>query len=158
MTAQELTRYSKTISYPLRHDPISFGLSLSDDGSVPVDDLFEGISKAKYRTFTENDLDMPGKKHFIIEDGMIRAYYGHAVDCEDYYETDKEDLADIQKKSTEDLTTDDLGEYLEGLIPHEELENLVLDSVISLLKDVGRVTIGGFAGHSDFPLLFLCDI
>ena len=136
MTAQELTRFSKTISYPLRHDPISFGLSLSDDGSVPVDDLFEGISKAKYRTFTENDLDMPGKK----------------------YETDKEDLADIQKKSTEDLTTDDLGEYLEGLIPHEELENLVLDSVISLLKDVGRVTIGGFAGHSDFPLLFLCDI
>lgn len=83
MTAQELIRFSKTISYPLRHDPASFGLSLSDDGSVPVDDLLEGISKAKHRTFTENDLDMPGKKRFIIEDGIIRTYYGHAVDCED---------------------------------------------------------------------------
>lgn len=57
-----------------------------------------------------------------------------------------------------EIDEEDLGEYLEGLIPHEELEDLDLDSVISLLKDVGRVTIGGFAGHSDFPLLFLCDI
>ena len=57
-----------------------------------------------------------------------------------------------------EIDEEDLEEYLEGLIPHEELEDLDLDSVISLLKDVGRVTIGGFVGYSDFHLLFLCDI
>ena len=84
MTEQELVRFSKTISYALRHDPASFGLVLADDGSVPVSELLVGISKARHRTYTEADLDavfaMPGKKRFIIEDGRIRAYYGHTVE------------------------------------------------------------------------------
>ena len=32
-----LVRLSKRVSYALRHDPESFGLELSSDGSVDVD-------------------------------------------------------------------------------------------------------------------------
>ena len=82
----------------------------------------------------------------------IGADGGCMVECEDYHEIGEEDLADFQDKSTEDLTTDDLVEYLEGLIDGDDLEALNLDSVLCRLKAVGWVSIGGFAGHSDFPL------
>lgn len=36
ITQQEIIRFSKTISYALRHHPESFGLELDSDGSVPV--------------------------------------------------------------------------------------------------------------------------
>lgn len=75
----------------------------------------------------------------------------YAVDCEDYYEIYEEDLADLLEKSTEDLTTDDLGEYLGRLIGDDGLEELDLDSVLCRLKAIGSVSIGGFEGHSDFP-------
>ena len=43
-----LVRLSKRVSYALRHDPESFGLELSSDGSVDVDVLIDdqGILRA----------------------------------------------------------------------------------------------------------------
>ena len=82
-TIQELMRFSKTISYALRHHPEDFGLELDDDGSVEVSELLKGISEKKGKIYTEEDLkaalEMPGKKRFIATGGRIRAYYGHSL-------------------------------------------------------------------------------
>lgn len=82
-TPQELMRFSKTISYALRHHPEDFGLELDSDGSVAVSELLKGISEKKGQTYTEEDLkaslEIPGKKRFVIEGSRIRAYYGHSI-------------------------------------------------------------------------------
>lgn len=83
MEDKKAIRISKTISYALRHNPSAFGLTLAQDGSVPVEDLLDGLSKALGRPITHRDLDeilsLPGKRRLIIEGGRIRAYYGHSV-------------------------------------------------------------------------------
>ena len=81
-----LVRLSKRVSYALRHDPESFGLELSSDGSVDVDVLIDAINRVKGSKYTRKDMDdvmaMPGKKRFALENGRIRAYYGHTVKTE----------------------------------------------------------------------------
>lgn len=83
MKKDELIRLSKTISYALRHDPESFGLSLEDDGSVKLEDLIKVISENKKKEITKDDIlsaiSLPGKKRFVIENERIRAYYGHSI-------------------------------------------------------------------------------
>lgn len=83
MNDKEAVRISKTISYALRHNPSAFGLTLAQDGSVPVEDLLDGLTKALRRQITHRDLDevlrLPGKKRLVIEGGRIRPYYGHSV-------------------------------------------------------------------------------
>lgn len=82
-TAQEIIRFSKTMSYALRHHPEEFGLELDADGSVAVSELLRGLSEKKGQIYTEEDLnaaiEMPGKKRFIVEGSRIRAYYGHSI-------------------------------------------------------------------------------
>lgn len=83
MEDKKAIRISKTISYALRHNPSAFGLTLAQDGSVPVEDLLAGLSKALGRPITHSDLDevmsLPGKRRLVIEGGRIRAYYGHSI-------------------------------------------------------------------------------
>ena len=78
-----LVRLSKRMSYALRHDPSSFGLSLASDGSVPVSELIDALNRIKNAHYTAADIDavmcMPGKRRFALENGRIRAYYGHTV-------------------------------------------------------------------------------
>lgn len=58
MKRDELIRLSKTISYALRHDPESFGLSLEDDGSVKLEDLIKGISESQRPSGQAEGLDV----------------------------------------------------------------------------------------------------
>ena len=82
MTNDELTHLSKRMSYALRHSPKSFRLQLAEDGSVDVNVFVNAISDRGHR-YTLDDINavlaMPGKKRFALEDGRIRAYYGHSV-------------------------------------------------------------------------------
>ena len=79
----QLVRLSKRMSYALRHDPSSFGLSLASDGSVSVSELIDALNRTKNAHYTAADIDavmsMPGKRRFALENGRIRAYYGHTV-------------------------------------------------------------------------------
>lgn len=84
---EDLVRLSKTVAYALRHDPEAFGLHPATDGSVAVNDLLAGLSKHLGKPlFMMEDLkavlSMKGKKRFILEDGRIRAYYGHSFKTE----------------------------------------------------------------------------
>lgn len=83
LTNDQLVRLSKRMSYALRHDPSSFGLSLASDGSVPVSELIDALNRTKKAHYTYADIDavmnMPGKRRFALENGRIRAYYGHTV-------------------------------------------------------------------------------
>ncbi len=76
---------SKEIAFALRHNPGQYGLELDCEGFVPVDELLSAInSEHKYdRTITEEDilhiLDISDKQRFDVQNGYIRAYYGHTV-------------------------------------------------------------------------------
>jgi putative RNA 2'-phosphotransferase len=78
-------RLSKTISRALRHDPASYGLELDREGWTRVDDLLAALRRRHrdWRELSEVDLEkMMGraeKKRYEIQDGKIRAYYGHSV-------------------------------------------------------------------------------
>jgi len=73
---------SKTMSYALRHKPEAFGLTLDEEGWVPVAALLKGLAKA-FPKVTEEDLqriaETSAKKRHEIKNGMIRACYGHSM-------------------------------------------------------------------------------
>lgn len=75
--------FLKTLSYALRYGPEDFGLRLTEDGSVSIEELLKEISEKKHHTYTEEDLkkvfELPEKKRFVIENGRIRANYGHST-------------------------------------------------------------------------------
>ena len=83
--ADRRTGQSKFLSYVLRHDPGSIGLSLGAGGWVPIDELLARCQSAG-RTITSDELAAlvsggGGKRRFAIsQDGaMIRASQGHSV-------------------------------------------------------------------------------
>ena len=79
------TRLSKEIAFALRHNPGQYGLELDCEGFVAVDELLSAINNEhKYdRTITEDDithiLEISDKQRFDVQNGYIRAYYGHTV-------------------------------------------------------------------------------
>lgn len=82
MTYSEL---SKEISYALRHAPQEYGLTLDEQGWVPVESLINALKKReKYSDLTVQDIaDMiqasEKKRHELVND-RIRALYGHSTE------------------------------------------------------------------------------
>lgn len=82
----DATTLSKTLSYALRHNPAEFGLQLDGEGWVPLSELilafqrsskeFGGLQESDIR----NMMASAKKQRFEIEDGRVRAIYGHSVD------------------------------------------------------------------------------
>ena len=78
-------RLSKEIAYALRHAPQQYGLELDCEGFVPVDELLSAINNEhRYdKTITEDDityiLETSDKQRFDVQNGYIRAYYGHTI-------------------------------------------------------------------------------
>ncbi len=85
LTVEELKRISKQLSYVLRHNPSSIGITLDEHGWTAVDQLIPAISKS-IPAFDTNTLkhvvDTNSKKRFAFnEDGtLIRASQGHSVE------------------------------------------------------------------------------
>jgi putative RNA 2'-phosphotransferase len=82
---QNLVRLSRTISYALRHNPADFGLTLDDEGWVPVQDLLAALRRrhSEWRNIQITDLvqvmTQSEKQRFEMRDSKIRAFYGHSV-------------------------------------------------------------------------------
>ena len=76
-------KLSKVMSYALRHAPEEFGLTLSPQGYVPLDDLLRALEKRGWHHLSEGDIrEMMAnadKQRFEIRYGLIRAKYGHSV-------------------------------------------------------------------------------
>ncbi len=81
---ERLVRISRTLSYALRHHPEKFGLTLDDEGWVPVQELLAALStQSSERNVGFEDITAiigkSEKKRFEVYNDMIRAYYGHST-------------------------------------------------------------------------------
>ena len=78
---------SHKLSYILRHNPYSVGLSLNEYGYVKTDDLIETLKK-EYGGFDFNylkeivDTDKKHRFSFSEDYSLIRANYGHSIKCD----------------------------------------------------------------------------
>ena len=83
MTDYDLEQFSKRIAYILRHAPWRYGIHLDKDGSVGIDELLSAVERNSGIRYSREDLDAvmnkPGKKRYAIENGRIRAIYGHSI-------------------------------------------------------------------------------
>lgn len=76
---------SKAMSKALRHQPERLGITLAPDGSVAMDVLLRALNQRGGwpRPITEDDImhvvEHGTKQRFAIEDGRIRARYGHSI-------------------------------------------------------------------------------
>lgn len=80
----EYIKLSKEISYALRHAPWEYELELNDSGWVEINQILEALNrKEEWPHLTEQDLhtmlEVSDKKRHEIQDGKIRALYGHSV-------------------------------------------------------------------------------
>lgn len=80
------TRLSKMMTKLLRHTPEEFGLVLDPkDGSCPLSDLLTAINaQPRWSWVKREDIERvvrnSNKQRFDIENGRIRARYGHSYD------------------------------------------------------------------------------
>jgi putative RNA 2'-phosphotransferase len=80
---QRLVKLSKLLSLMLRHEPARFGLVLDAEGFAPLAEVVRA-AQASFPDATEADLMAivqtieADKRRFAIEDGEIRANYGHS--------------------------------------------------------------------------------
>jgi putative RNA 2'-phosphotransferase len=84
---RDLTRESKFLSYVLRHEPGSIGLTLGENGWVAVDELLAKAAAAGRpidRATLEEIVATSDKKRFTLSDdgSRIRAAQGHSVTVE----------------------------------------------------------------------------
>ncbi len=91
MSAGELKKISKSMSYVLRHRPDSIGIELEPAGWVRVDDLLKAFAhhgRRYSRELIERVVSANDKQRFeFSEDGArIRARQGHSVEVDLAYE------------------------------------------------------------------------
>ena len=85
MPVVNYTSLSKAMSKALRHQPERIGITLASDGSVAMSELIDALNRRGGwpRELTEADImrvvEHGTKQRFAVEDGRIRARYGHSV-------------------------------------------------------------------------------
>lgn len=85
---------SKAMSKALRHRPERIGITLAPDGSVELSVLLAALNRRGGwpRTLTEADImevvEHGSKQRFAVEDGRIRARYGHSIPLDEAYVSD----------------------------------------------------------------------
>ena len=83
---------NKAMSKALRHQPERLGIELAPDGSVKLAELVNALNRRGGwpRSLTETDImqvvEHGTKKRFAVEDGRVRARYGHSVPLAITYE------------------------------------------------------------------------
>ncbi len=76
---------SKAISHALRHEPWLYELELDQEGWVPMEQMLSALHSEKpdWESLQESDLHTmmarSEKQRYEIQDGKIRALYGHSV-------------------------------------------------------------------------------
>ena len=83
---------SKAMSKALRHQPERIGITLAPDGSVDLGEFIDALNRTGSwpRPITEADVmqvvEHGTKQRFAVDDGHIRARYGHSVPLAINYE------------------------------------------------------------------------
>lgn len=82
---------SKAMSKALRHRPERIGITLAPDGSVELTELLAALNRhgGWPRELTEADImevvEHGSKQRFAVEEGRIRARYGHSIVLDEAY-------------------------------------------------------------------------
>lgn len=84
MKKLDYAQLSKEISYALRHTPWEYELELDREGWVSVNQLIESLRESEqWEELQEKHIihmiETSEKKRHEIEDGKIRAFYGHSI-------------------------------------------------------------------------------
>lgn len=84
---KQITRFSKLISYILRHNPAEAGIQLDNHGWAPVDQLLVYLNKKDEQVnldLLKHIVSTNSKKRFSFNDDytMIRASQGHSVEVD----------------------------------------------------------------------------
>lgn len=86
------TSLSKAMSKALRHRPERIGIALASDGSVELQTLIDALnSRGGWpRMLDEDDImqvvEHGSKQRFAVENGRIRARYGHSIPVREAYD------------------------------------------------------------------------
>lgn len=81
----DLIKLSRTVSHALRHHPERYDLKLDVEGWTPVEDLLQALRRQRpeWEHLCTADLvammNSSDKKRFELQDGKIRAFYGHSL-------------------------------------------------------------------------------
>jgi putative RNA 2'-phosphotransferase len=82
---KDLSNLSRAVSHALRHEPWLYELELDDEGWASVESILVAFRKERpdWANLCEADLagmiESSGKHRHEIEDGRIRALYGHSI-------------------------------------------------------------------------------
>jgi putative RNA 2'-phosphotransferase len=76
--SMDLVKLSKVVSHALRHEPQVYGLQLDGEGWVLLSDLASALKVSEADIIKM--LEQSAKKRFQIQDGRIRAFYGHSTE------------------------------------------------------------------------------
>ena len=78
-------RFSRWVSYVLRHNPTRYGLQPDKNGYVDLEAFFD-IAKKRYPNVNHDDLreiiETTGMNRFEITENRVRARYGHSIAIE----------------------------------------------------------------------------
>ncbi len=93
MTQGSLTeRITRSLAYMLRHRPEEFDLDLDGRGAGAIGEVVEALCDRLGEDIEEDDvheaLDAGGRSRYAIEDGRIRALYGHSFSVDPGDSTD----------------------------------------------------------------------
>jgi len=84
-------RISKLLSLSLRHDPSALGLKIDREGWADVDAVLKGLERAGFRVdaaVLKALVELDDKGRFELQNGKIRARYGHSIDVSISYPED----------------------------------------------------------------------
>jgi putative RNA 2'-phosphotransferase len=84
-------RISKLLSLALRHDPSALGLKIDREGWADVDAVLKGLERAGFRidaAVLKALVELDDKGRFELQNGKIRARYGHSIDVSINYPED----------------------------------------------------------------------
>jgi putative RNA 2'-phosphotransferase len=84
MTPSERKRLSRFLSLMLRHSPSKFGLVLDSEGFVPLESVLGALHQRGHGYVTlahlEEVMATSDKRRFEVQDGCVRAVYGHSIE------------------------------------------------------------------------------
>src|SRR5713226_1032294 len=88
---ERLKKLSRTVAFALRHHPESFGLTLDEQGWLPIEELLAALrQRSPWQGVSSDDLAaviaQSDKQRYEMRDGLIRASYGHSISQKMTYE------------------------------------------------------------------------
>jgi putative RNA 2'-phosphotransferase len=92
MEQKEAVKLSKLMSLALRHEPGTFGLSLDENGWVPLEALVRAIATRPKWQWVQPEhvlqvVESSDKQRFEVKEALIRARYGHSRAARPIYQT-----------------------------------------------------------------------